>query len=281
MDSKQIIFFIFSIIITIGEFVTEANDDLPTYKCKEPSGYDCTLENIHLNKTHFNFNIESNTPLEVRWVNVYNSIIPVLSSEICTKFPNVESIVLQDLEIEDILYGAFYNCTKVRNLFIDRNRIWQIRQGTFSNNKEIVRLELQSNRLRTIGDPSLGDVYNMPKLDMLLLYNNYLKEFHPIMFRFSHNLQQLNIVNNDISDIDEQEILERFPNLQYFAYTANPLSCHRVAQINQAFEEADIKRSIDVPVTRTRFYPQQEYQNVTCLNDDDWLKAKARSDKTY
>lgn len=280
MNLTTLKIFLLSIILSTGGFNVNANG-LPTFKCLEPHNHmeQCVLENIHLNKTHFKFNIEATSPLQIKWITVYESTIPVLTSEICNKFPNVENIDLQNIKIEDILEDAFYNCKKVKSVLLNGNRLSKLLHSTFDNNQEIERLEMQYNQIRSIGNPAT-QYHNLPKLKVLLLHKNYLKEFNSMLFRFSENLEVLNLASNDLFDIDEMDLLESFKHLSSIAYNDNQLSCHRVVQINGAFENAGVKIS-RVDYYNTRFYDVEVYQNIKCLSDTVWLNARERSDKTY
>lgn len=150
-------------------------------------------------------------------------------------------------------------------LFLGNNHISRIGQETFSDNTEIVRIQLESNRLRTLGNPNLGEFHYLTKLEMIILYGNYLKELNPALFKFSQNLRTLNLGFNELYDFDEQEILERFTNLDWFYYDGNWQSFHRVVQINKVIKEAGLEIINNLSETTEWLYPQLEYENITCL----------------
>lgn len=97
----------------------------------------------------------------------------------------------------------------------------------FKGNPNLEAIFFEHNSLKNID----GNIFDpVKKLKFLSLSRNYLTEFPIDQFPKLDKLEKLHIFSNDLTDLDEQTLLEKFPILQQitmhnfrFRRTAGPV----------------------------------------------------------
>lgn len=182
----------------------------------------CHFYDMNLNKTHPNFQPKSDTRnryvFGVDFSGKNGSTIHTMTDDICNTFHFTKSIAASELKLFNIDENALYKCTKLESIFLYRNNITHLKKDVFKNNKKLKLLEISYNQFTSI-DPSIFE--NLSSLEKLVLDGNSLREFPVKNMRQLNQLSSLHLAHNKLRDLDEQEIIKKFPKLKYLHFCPN------------------------------------------------------------
>lgn len=266
---KSLLFIILTVLVS-GQLVTaKPTDEVPVFECEVIGQVQCIFNNVVLTREQPNFVARSVVPNAIRSVEFKNSVIPVLSNDLCDAFRNVELLLLDNLQIETIADDAFAMCKQLRQLLLSENRIEELPKGLFGYNEKLSGVYLDSNRLLSIREDQF---WNNTELYFLFLQDNHLTFFPTESLKNSPRLLSLTLHTNDLSDLKEREILATFPRLIYIAFNNNELACARLSDIMNEFSSRGVQIFKD-EMPRERFYETLEINDITCLPDASWTAA--------
>lgn len=133
--------------------------------------------------------LESSSPAEIN----------EFSSTFCEKFPNLESLKLENVKINSIDDISLQNCQYLKILSLNNNKIREIPQRLFSENSELLEIAITSNQLDTLHD----DTFEMQdNLKNLILSNNKISSLPSGIFKSLWGLHTLNLDENQIEILD-------------------------------------------------------------------------------
>uniref|UniRef100_A0A336MFS3 CSON000809 protein n=1 Tax=Culicoides sonorensis TaxID=179676 RepID=A0A336MFS3_CULSO len=239
------------IYFTLILLIKSSFQQLPINECNtRRSNTFCQI--MQYNETHPRFMPVSNIPnKEVQSVNLVGYLgarMHTMTSDLCDAFPNIEIFNADFLGLEKVEENAFDNCKKLERLYFSRNKLQDddLKPGLFKNNLKLRSLLLEGNQFKKL---DLTVFNNLQKLEELRLYRNELEQFELKDLTPLKKLDSLYLEYNQLPDVDEKEILVKFPNLKEISLCNN-------AKINSA----RLKNLKD-------FF---KAKNVTmkCLNDD-------------
>lgn len=181
---------------------------------RHTTGFLCVFAGLNLTITNRNFIPESDIPIEnVTEINlggVQGSRIEILTSDVCTKFPNLIFYYAYSLEMTGIEEIAFNNCTVLETLYLDNNNLTSLSPDLFMRNPNLVWLDLSNNRLVSL---PLGIFRKNILLSGLELDGNFLIDFPVRKMRTLRLLRRLWLHDNRIQAFDLREAVRKFPAL--------------------------------------------------------------------
>lgn len=143
--------------------------------------------------------------------------LPKLTSDICNTMPNLEFLWVST-GLQEIDVGALDNCTNLENISLYHNKLTKIDSELFKNTPKILEIHLYENQLTEL-DPSL--LRNTPALEKLSLSTNLLKEIRFDQMPRLEKLKELDVNYNELSDVDEFAVVDKFPALTNFVFCEN------------------------------------------------------------
>lgn len=171
-----------------------------------------------------------------------------LTSDLCDAFPNIEIFNADFLGLEKIEQNAFENCKKLDRVYFSRNKLEDddLTQDTFKHNPKMRSLLLEGNRFKKL---DMTVFNNLQKLEELRLYRNELEQFDLKNVTPLKKLDSLYLEYNQLPDVDETEIVMKFPNLKEISLCHNQkISSQRMNTLKQFFKARNV--------------------TLLCLNDD-------------
>lgn len=195
-----------------------------------------------------------------------------LTDEICRRFPNLKRLELKNLSMEKIEKGALDNCFELTTIGFWNNKIKELDEDTFRYNSALEAIHMQNNRLERIAPETFS---HLKQLSILDFSENYLTGFPVFKMKEIPSLKKLFIDTNEITDLDEEQTLLKFPNLTVIYLNDNPFDCSRLRIILEYFKT----RNLQV----TRWGPQYRHYGLTVQGEadcSDEIKIAAIKDET-
>lgn len=228
---------LFVTTLALVGFASSSGVNKPVYKC-ELSMNTCTFTNVVLNSTHYEWQPASNSPSMVLFVEFTGSKIPVVTKNLCEAFPNLWSLKMGNLEVEEVKEDALHSCSGLNWLELMENQIEQIYPNTFVYNGNTLRqLFLDSNRIQTLDHHLLS---NLTVLEDVGFARNNLKTFSPELIRHNKKLRTLGLMGNGLSDIDAEQIVKFLPDLKQFTLVDNEIPYTRAVEIYRFLDSKGI-----------------------------------------
>lgn len=202
---------IFSLILAIIALFngTLAVETPPVYGCalNRTTGV-CTFTNIRLTKTSIHY---KPTVINVEEITFDNSTMEIFTSDTCNAFPHLKGIWAEMLEANVLNSDALENCPNLEYFTMTASNLENITDvNLFKNNPNLKIAAFSANQITSI-DP---DVFNhLSKLAILNLAGNKLKRFPIDTFSTMDSLLHLHIDKNEFEDLDELEVMKKFPKL--------------------------------------------------------------------
>lgn len=169
---------------------------------------------------------------------VTNSSIHTFTNDFCYYFKNVHQINAQTLRIKIIPEGAFIYCKNLTHLALYENDIHFIQPKTFCHNSNLEVLNLFGNKLSEIH----SDLFQSNlKLVTLNLGNNRLRAFPVALMTPLPMLQDLLLGFNELTELDVENVTNKFAKLVKISFEFNFISCGRQNMIESYFKKQNIE----------------------------------------
>lgn len=141
-----------------------------------------------------------------------------LTSDLCDKFVYAEIFNADALQLRIVEPNAFQGCRKVERLYLRRNFLTHLDPHVFKMNTRLRYVGLALNNFTKIDTQWFE---NAPLTEEILLSNNLLTEFPIQGIRPMKYLDSLYLQGNKLSDVDEHEIVRKFPKLREISLCHN------------------------------------------------------------
>lgn len=235
----------------------------------------CAFTGIFTNESnpYFQPSAFEEDPVNVSSVIVRRSILPLLTDEFCTVFPNLKKLTVDESSLNRIQDGALSSCKSLTHFSINDNDVTEVSPHLFTNNPNITGINFSSNKL-TFLDVKIFEPTK--KVLHVGLSNNLLVHFD---FRAMPLLQQLKLFwinDNNLLDFDEFAVLEKLPNLRDFRIEDNLLECRNLKLVLEVFKDTNVTiTKIDNPRERSPRFLTQLEDGIVCLNRTEHLRASS------
>lgn len=248
------LFFIF--IVIFKYFVNlQVFSQIPSYHCSWSSilrfaYYDnretiirdqaCYLRYLNLNVTNKNFNWIPKKPKEkVFNVILKDSYVEVLTDDICKGSSFIKFINAPNVRMSIIEENALQLCTDLEVVVLTKNSIETLPRGIFASNKNLMVVDLDFNKLSNID----ADLFkSQTKLKILDFAFNQITDASFIEnIPESNSLTAILLSNNSLFDINLQDLVAKFPNLNEIHLSHNKFWCDRQKTILELFESKNLK----------------------------------------
>lgn len=221
--------------------VQQSFGQIPSYKCTA-IGYDekiCKLSNVNQTSSQKNFKVISHRNVsEVDTVYFEVSKMETLTEDLCDALPYVESFYVDRLGLTSVDENAFKKCMKLKKVHLNGNLLTSLPLELFDSNVDLSSVWLQENNLTKINESLFK---NNPNLWEISLASNQLQEFS--FLTEMPGMRVINLGNNELSDVDVENLLEKCPNLEQIYLYGNKFSCDRQHQIITALDAKNIHSS--------------------------------------
>ena len=146
------------------------------------------------------------------------------------RFESLVSLLHLDLSGNDCIYlreDMFEPMISLRYLHLDRNKLGDFFAGEYGENyfrglKELEKIYIRDNDIRVMPESIFRD--QIKSLKILKLGENKLSGWGPNLFKFTKNLQMLDINHNQIGLLREVD-LHHLQNLKEMNLKDNPFAC--------------------------------------------------------
>ncbi|KAL7013229.1 hypothetical protein ACKWTF_015277 [Chironomus riparius] len=199
------------------------------YKDINASYYNCNLDTSQANHDSKLTRIDGQhvtgyCDAHVQWIGKSNSVtkLKTFSSIFCKKFPNLEEIDMNDLELESIDVDSLSSCQNLNHLLLNNNKLRVIPVNLLCRNSKLTKIRLHNNQLTTLpgtlfmSQKELVELYlyenhisflpsstfhPLVKLELLYLNENNFQSINPEWFRNLQNLKLLSLYGNKITEV--------------------------------------------------------------------------------
>lgn len=175
--------------------------------------------NLTTDKPYFkpisNMNVD-----DVNEVGFVAGIMEIFTNDTCDTFPNTKVIFATGLRIQDVLENAFIGCPQLEKIMLDQNRLTNLKSNIFMHNHNLKDLSLSESGIIQIDVEFFSQIAH---LEILNLATNNLSTFPPKDFPKMANLILLSLQGNNITELNFEEILNKFPNLKLITICKNNL----------------------------------------------------------
>lgn len=262
-QTSLLYFFLISFSITYGAI-----------NCRLNSRNWCVFYNISTNNTHSFFEPSYPDRSNVELIAFNYSMIPILTSELCETFPKLRSLALDECFLNQIQDAALSSCTNLVGFDIRDNFVTEINPYLFVNNSKIRRIDFSYNKLKHIDVKMFRSTKN---LEILLLINNYLFHFDVVGIPKLEKLRELYLNFNNLLDLDEKVLINRFPKLKRLGLKGNLFECQNLDSMIKVINKSDVKLETHLKHPRTRYLPYKtrEINEIVCFDRDLHYKAIA------
>lgn len=264
MIEKTVI--LYWLILLWSGSIEQAVAEGPPYKCSSTVRSQCVLKDIRVTKDNYHFEPIADDPSAITQVIITNSFIPLFGEDICVTFPNLAHLEIQAAEMEDIKVNAFDKCGQLSSLIIVNQHIKTLNKDVFKSLKKLYSLSLNNIGLKSLHVDTFA---SLTQLYSLSLSGNRLYDFSPALVTSLKDVDQLWINANELSDIDENGLVEALPKLTELYLNDNDLNCHRIESILRVLKERGVK-GLSAAVQRKRYYSPQVINKIQCLTEEQW-----------
>lgn len=241
----------------------------------------CVFSKISTTALFTQFYPSAEAPSNVERIKFQTSRLHTLTSKICERFTNLEELDLSGVSLRKIDADAFDQCTKLRRLNLSGNQLTEIDSNLFKNSQNLEVIDLHGNYLQEVDLSLLEGLSNLMIFDVS---RNRLQSFAAYKSPKLSMMHELYLQNNELTELNEHAIVQKFPNLEKLGITGNFLQCKRVEEMSQLFEEYDIATTTE-DGKEVQCLSEQQYIRLPCekrlaaIRDEwMWLKAQMLSD---
>lgn len=237
----------------------------------DPARRTCTFTRVITNVTHPYFHPSFPDPIKIEEVSVENSKYLVLTDEICKMFPNLKNLQLKQCFLKYINDGALNNCLNLISLDISNNDVTEVNRDLFKSNSKLEGISFSSNKISYVDTKMFTYTKNLISLD---LDDNFLVHFDFQCLPILEKVAVFNINTNNLLNLDEKSLFEKFPMLTALGIDDNLLECRSLEILMKVIQEKEVEQLIDFGQrNRIPSYKTNLFEDVECLDDEEHSKA--------
>lgn len=234
---------------------------------------DCVLKRMNLTLKDYRF-----TPIlgpkklydEIYSAAIKRSHVPRLGPDICNTFKELIWVDVQDIGIEVVDEDAFKNCTDLRDLMMNRNKIKFLPPKLFAATKLMLTVDLGENQL---SDDSIPALSKAVALEQLHLNNNKFIKFPIDAIKSLSELEVLTLFSNELTDLDVPKLFKHLSHLLEITLNDNNFKCSRLKEIQRQIDEDEddrlyLSNDYEESKRRIRNYPMvKDDKGFLCIKD--------------
>lgn len=225
-------------------------------------GKNCTFTGIQTSESapHFHPHASDNQTVEI--VEFTDSVMPVLTDELCKVFPNLKELWADKLSMEQIAPNALHECKHLKYVSFWTNKLQTLDANIFEMSPKLETITFQLNYLNTID----GKLFKHTKnLQRLCLAENFLSKLPLDQFPILEKLESLFIHVNDLTDLDDLELIRKFRNLKEVYIHNNLFDCARLRIILDGLRRNNVEVKEWYKHVYTRNKNLTTIENVECV----------------
>lgn len=205
-----------------------------------------------------------------------------LTSEWCAKFVNLKEFRAENVSLKRIEPNAFDGCGKLKYLDLRHNNLTHLDKNVFKFNRELEGITLQDNNFEKIDVDMFIPTNKLKFLALNEMQGTGLTDFPSFRMPFLPLLEKVTVDSNAISDLDEDEILRKFPKLKTISIDDNPFHCVRLQEMLGAFEARNVKvLRWDHHYRRSTKYPLKQVGEADCLENEQFDKQNPVDERIF
>lgn len=208
--------------------------------CFEVDDFFCVLKEVNLTKEDPSFTVLSSVSEVITYIGFEESVIPILTGDVCQDLKNLESITAYKASVELIASETFKKCSGLKELALWSNEIKSLPAYVFQHLSNLKQLNLNYNQIEYVHPKAFYNLENLEELEMRranLTYISY-KAFIPLK-----KLKKLDLANNNLLDLNIEFLLSNQPALALteIAIYDNSFNCNRESLMKKKIKEAGVK----------------------------------------
>lgn len=198
----------------------------------------CTLSNIwsfgeQWILQHSNINVYA-----VDQVRFESAAMHIYTAELCKTFPFLKRLYAERLSITQIQNFALHECKLLTDVSFRVNELESVAENLFQGSPNLQFISFEDNRLKSINAKAFLPVTH---LQALHLGGNHLAELPINHFPIMQHLTYLSIHSNILTDLDEQNLVHRLPELKQIYIQDNFFDCDRLSIIITVLVEMKVE----------------------------------------
>lgn len=247
MSDKKLSNFLLKILFTINILVLSQGDCAEQNFCeiiiskedstREPRATYCVFYDIQTTEDNPLFHPNSSDSKFTPHVEFHNSQMHTLTDELCIAFPSLRILKLEHLAMHKIKELALALCKNLMNVSFYNNSLGVLDVPVFKSTQPMQYLTFTDNKLTKIS-PIILEGLN--ELTYFSVHYNFLIEFPVHKIRQLFRLNALLVSENNLTDLDEQELIYKFPNLTSIQVASNRFDCDRLKTMLGTFRRNKI-----------------------------------------
>lgn len=214
--------------------------EIPVYTCVKEDDW-CTFQNLTITRPRTEFKLTTENIENVTKIRFKDSSIHTWTSHVCEAFPNLNNLEVDLVYLRDIAPGALDNCTNLEVVSFWTNQLTRFDRDNFRYNYKLREINVQSNKIFYIHPETFNHLTN---LEVLSINENSLKIFPLDKISRLEKLRTLYLDTNNLEDLDEDLMIEKFPALTTVYMDDNNFECDRLREILSAFAKKNISAKV-------------------------------------
>lgn len=223
--------FNFTLLLILSFSQIYGSSFLEAYRCENLASTSCTLKDIFFDDGDSGrFLPKSKIPYNVIKASFVSSKIPILTSDICDNFPNLEVFEVNAVSLKVVDAEAVHGCMRLREIHLRDNLLTTLYKDTFQNNQGLNKIVLNNNKLTTIPHDLFKGLYQLKWID---LCSNSLSRLPAVTFTGLTAMENLEVRNNPLLSLEVEEMRKKMPRLKYLLCRDLDLTCDRMTQVEK------------------------------------------------
>lgn len=226
----------------------------------------CSLSELSLSTTDYHFTpIANNVDVDsIVAVEVVNSVVPIIGTDICEMFNMLTELKLNGIELEGFEEDALRGCENLVEINLSNNKLTTLSASLFMANWRLEKINLQGNQL---DETCLKAMSSLNEVTYIDLAKNNLTSFPVEDIKLLSQLQRVLLSSNQLADLDTTKMIQYFPVLNEIYLNDNDFGCLRLKEILEQFEAAQVHVNNDYDYLRDREYRVEHQNGFMCLSD--------------
>lgn len=239
-------------------------EEIPIYNCVYEDDW-CTFHNLTISRPETVFKLTADNVQNITKLRFNNSSIHTWTSHVCETFPNLVSLEIDQVYLREIAVGALDNCSNLEVISFWTNQLTRFDRDNFRYTYKLKEINVQSNKIYYIHPETFNHLAN---LEVLSLNENLLKKFPVDKMNRLEKLRLIYLDTNDLEDLDDELLVEKFPGLSTVYMDDNNFDCDRLKEILNTFAAKNISAKVwSAQHKKTRVIKPTTIQGIECYND--------------
>lgn len=200
--------------------------------------------------------------------------IPIFTTETCTFFPELFRLDVEQVSLSKLNEKSLVKCSLLTYISFFNNKLETVNRDIFKGNLGLRFISFSWNKITDIDMSTFSHLY---LLEELALDNNKITV---VDFQLVGDLSKMSILHlgsNQLIDLNEKVLLNRFSSLTKIYIEDNLFSCLRVPAMLEEFQNVNVSIGKGLSYKRLEVHYERKFvQDIECLDSRAYSEMLAR-----